>query len=462
MSSGWSPGAGEQPLPPINGQVVSPFTQGVLDIRWDDPSILAGNAAFHVVGVNIYRSDVSDRGPYFRINSTPVGGGFYRDRIDNVLVREIILWDTWLFKGNGPNTREWKFKTQQPINKQHSVAPFQSPTHGNSPEDITLTIDGVEVPVHSVFGPTGEILLINQPTFDPVTEKTVPAVLPTETSTVEIQYYTNRNHIKSGLGNYLTYRITTVVLDSTTPSGYNETSLGYCIPITTVAVESLDYIWREAIRRNSWILQQGGERVKIFIRKQAGVPCTCRLDPRTRAFARQASQRCHDCLGTGFIGGYEGPYDVIIAPDDAERRISQGPNGRRTEHTYEVWMGPTPILTQRDFLVKQTNERYSIGPVRRPSNRGNLLQQHFNIAYLDEQDIRYQVPIDGVANYTWPETRYSIRPIPGTPIDGAFPVQGELYPVGSDAQIPMETNRTDVPAGKQPRGRSAAWGNQNW
>jgi len=462
VTQGWSPGAGDQPLPPMNGQVVSPFTQGVLDIRWDDPSILAGNTAYHVVGVNVYRSDVSDRGPFFRINSAPVGGGFYRDRTDNVLVQEVIAWDRWVFQANAPNSRTWMFRTQQPINKQRSMAPFQKPTPGNSPSDVTLTIDGVEVPVHSIFGPTGDVVLINQPTFDQVTEQTVPAVLPTADSAVMIQYYTNRNFIRSGLGAFTTYRLTTVALDDTTPSGYVETDLSYCQPITTVAVESMDYIWREAVRRNSWILQQGGERVKVFIRRQAGVPCTCRLDPRTRAFARQASQRCPLCYGAGYVGGYEGPYDTIIAPDDAERRISQGPTGRRTEHTYEVWTGPTPVLTQRDFIIKQTNERYSVGPVRRPTNRGNLLQQHFNIAFFDEGDIRYQVPIDGVADYPWPETRYSIRPIPGTPIDGAIPDLGALYPVGPDAQSPMETNRTDVPAAKQPRGRTPAWENQNW
>ena len=63
-----------------------------------------------------------------------------------------------------------------------------------------------------------------------------------------------------------------------------------------------------------------------------------------------------ECYGTGFVGGYEGPIDIIIAPDDADRRVTQTPNGRRLEHQYEVWIGPTPMLSQRDFIVKQESE----------------------------------------------------------------------------------------------------------
>ncbi|MEL7339736.1 MAG: Hint domain-containing protein, partial [Bacteroidota bacterium] len=118
----------------------------------------------------------------------------------------------------------------------------------------------------------------------------------------------------------------------------------------------------------------------------------------------------HNCFGTGYVGGYEGPYDMIIVPDDAERRISQLMTGRRLEHSYEVWTGASPLLTQRDFIVKQTNERYSVGGVRRPSARGNVMQQHFTIAYLDEQDIRYQVCVNDPAALPWPETRHANVP----------------------------------------------------
>jgi hypothetical protein len=474
MSYGWDPSASDQPLPPQNGQVSSTFQPGTLDIRWDDPNLLAGNSVFTIVGVNIYRSDVSDRGPYVRINEFPVGGTFYRDQTQNIFLREVVDWNSaWISKGDSANNRRWTFHTLNPIVKKVAQAAYGQPTYADGPSDVTLYVDGVETAVEDVFGPNGEVTLINLPEFNPVTEKMDLALLPIGASTaVEIAYYTNRNFVRSERYGHLFYRLSTVVIDTTTPSGYRETPLTYCPPLSTVNVETMDYIWKEAVRRNHWILQQGGERVKVFIRKQSGIPCTCRLDDRRVEYSQQPSQRCLTCFGTGFVGGYEGPYDTIMAPDDAERRISQGPWGRRVEHTYEVWTGPFPLLTQRDFVVKQTNERYSIGPVRRPSNRGNLLQQHFNIASLDEQDIRYSVPIDGVDLLTWPQTRYGKPYYPLLPHDGAMPISppynnGEApiqdpFPEGGEQQVPQETDKGNIPAERQQRGRSPAWENINY
>jgi len=441
---------------------------GVWDLRWDDPSLLARNAAWVVVGVNIYRSDVSDLGPFYRINEFPVGGGFYRDITQNARTMETVDWATgWISKGDSPNDRRWVLKTTQPIVKENSEPPFDRPVPGDNPSDVQVTIDGVEVIVDSVFGPTGEVRLINQDTFNQITEKMDPVILPTETSVVEVTYFRNVNHVQAGLESGVFYRLTTVVLDSTTPSGYNETDLNWCRPCAANVVENLDYIWREAIRRNQWILQQGGERVKIFIRRQSGVPCDCGLDPMTKEFSGQPSNRCQKCFGVGFIGGFEGPYEAIIAPDDAERKISQQVTGRRQEHMYEVFMGPSPMVSMRDFIVKQTNDRYTIGAVRRPSNRGNLLQQHFSISSMDGQDVRFKVPIDGVDSLVIPQTRYGRRQAPSMPVDGALELPPSTqpdqpaFPLGPDAQTPMQTDKQPWAVGTQQRGRTPAWENQN-
>lgn len=467
MSYGWDPALSSQPRPPQNGTVTSAYQPGILDIHWDNPAMLAGNAAYTVVGVNIYRSDVSDRGPFYRINQLPVGGTFYRDQTENILIsREVVDWNSaWVFKADAPNDRRWVFRTKYPIYKKTPYAPFQKPTAADNPTDITLYIDGVEVPVDEVFGPSGQVTLINVNSFDVTTERFVQVPLPTETSVVEVSYYTNRNRVRSGLDANIHYRLTTVALSDTDPTGYVESDLSWCPPISTTSVEALDYIWREAIRRNQWILQQGGERVKIFIRRQSGVPCTCGMDPKTREFNGQPSNRCSQCFGTGFVGGYEGPFEAIIAPDDSERRIAQLSQGRRKEHTYEVFMGPSPVVTQRDIVVKQTNERYSIGPSRRPSNRGNLLQQHFNISYLDEGDIRYKIPIDGTSDLPWPETRYGFRQAPSLSVDGegyrppSTAPDRPPYPVGPDAETPMGTDKAGWDKSREQRGRTPVWEN---
>jgi len=457
--------AGAVPLPPKNTQVVSPFVIGTLDLRWEDPAVLERNAGFSLVGVNIYRSEASDRGPFRRINEFPIGGTFFRDRTSYARVeRENVDWNSaWVYQGDAPNSREWTFRTRNPIAKRFEAAPHQEPNFGDSPTDVQLYINGEELPVARVFGSTGDVTLVNAGSFNVATEQNEPPVLPTDSDTVEISYYTPKNHVRSGLDVTLWYRFTTVALDDSTPSGYVETPMEWTEPRSVIEVESLDYIWREAMRRNAWILQQGGERVKVFVRKSAGIPCGCQIEDHTREYGKQPSQRCTKCFGTGFLGGYEGPYEILVAPDDAERRISQSVMGRRKEHTYEVWTGPSPLLTQRDFIVKQTNERYSIGPVRRPSHRGNLMQQHFNIAYLDQGDIRYCVPVYGTTELAWPETRGQncVRTFSPQPVD--HPLAGPApWPVGSDAQNPMMTEKAEICDPIERRGRSKVWENTEY
>ena len=451
-----------EPLPPMNVMVVSPFGKGVLDVRWDDPGLIGANTPFNVVGVNVYRSDASDRGPFRRLNSYPVSGTFFRDYTDITLVaKEVIPWDGgWQSRGDAPNLARWTLKTRFPIFKPRELG-----VPGNAPADVLVTVDGVPARVVSVFGPSKEVTLDSSIPIDPTNDRLSPAPLPGPDSEVAITYYTTKNLLypNTAIDRKVFYRVTTVAEDSTTTSGYVETPLSQTAPASDMQIEQLDYIWREAMRRNRWILEQGGERVKLFVQKVNGVPCPCsgETDPESRAFNKQPSNRCRVCYGTGFVGGFEGPYDILVAPDDAEKRISQTPNGRRKEHTYEVWMSFSPIVSQRDFILKQNNERYSIGPVRRPTNRGNVMQQHFNIAYLDPPDIRYEVPVDiqiASPNLPWPQTRYPYRPIRET-----YDRQdGELWPVTPDAVFPMATDKDNVANGVQIRWNSGTGENINY
>jgi len=453
----WVAGPGVCPVAPLNPQVVHAFIKGVLDLRWDPPAIIAKNTPFDVVGVNIYRSDTSERGPFMRLNAEPVGGTFYRDFTDNALIQdEIVDWSTgWIARGEQANSRNWVLRTEnRPIVKR---APGR--VYANSVFDVIVRVNGVDVPVHSVFGPIGEVVLSNVRGFDFVRQAWLEPVLPSEDAAVTITYRWNRNFVKTHLDGKVWYRITTVARDGSSESGFRETPLEFAEPVTFRATETLDYIWREAIRRNNWMLEQGGERIKIFIRKTSGERCFCRRDPKTLEFAQQPDGRCLSCYGVGFVGGYEGPYDGIVAPDDADHAVRQQQQGRNVDHTQDVWTGPSPLLTQRDFIVKQTGERYSIGPVRRPSSRGNIMQQHFMMKYLDEGDIRYQVPMFDPSEMCWPETRGRPAVIQG----GAWMEEGPptgAWPVGADyQQTPMQTDKDNIPAERQQRGRSVVWEN---
>ena len=157
--------AADFPIAPYNGEVVSPLLQrGILDVRWDNPAILSANTPWTVLGVNIYRSDVGEFGPYHRLNPYPLGGSFYRDFVDNVLItQEIIPWNNgWRFRGEAPNDWPWVLCTRHPIVKASTT----DAVYGNAPTDVTVSIDGVEVPIAWVFGMTGEVALNWQPFFD--------------------------------------------------------------------------------------------------------------------------------------------------------------------------------------------------------------------------------------------------------------------------------------------------------
>jgi hypothetical protein len=411
---------------------------GIYDLRWDDPSMLALNSRFRLLGVNVYRSFDSEYGPFNRITELMVCSTFWRDQTDNEVIIDEDVTGQFILNGecsgSGAQSPRWVFKTlYSPLVKEGSQA-----LTADLPSDVLVKIDGVPVRPLRVNGFSGEIEIDPYLYADVLRQKLDPALVPGPTSRVTCTYRRNRTLLKTDLGQRVFYRVTTVGvklncdLSRVQCENLVETPLEHATATSSMEIEKLDYIWRESVRRNRFILEQGGERVKLFIRKNVGVPCPCTPDD----YHKQPQNDCLICYGTGIVGGYEGPYDVLVAPDDAERRIAQKDTGRTLEHMYEVWTGPSPILSQRDFIVKLNNERYSIGAVRFPSNRGMVLQQHFNIGHIDEKDIRYKVPVGNPVKFA------AIQFAPGGP---------ELE---ADSSI---TNKPGIPDERELRGRSKAW-----
>jgi len=141
------------------------------------------------------------------------------------------------------------------------------------------------------------------------------------------------------------------------------------------------------------MLEQAGERVKLFIRKWAGEICPC-WDIQYRT----AKNDCALCFGSGYIGGYEGPYDILIAPPETEKTVQLMDMGLHISYDWQTWTGPYPLLNDRDFIVRQNNDRLSIAHVNPQGSRGAIYQQHFMLAPLDRRDPRYTVSINGGLN----------------------------------------------------------------
>lgn len=459
------------PVPPFNGNVNSTYQRGILNLRWDDPKILSANTPWCVLGVNVYRSDVGERGPFHRLNKLPIGGTFYQDFLDNVrIVNEVVPAFSFVYRGDAPREARWVFRTQYPIVKDF-LGRFN---YANAPRDVSVTIDGQPVIVHSVFGQSHEVELINEPQIDPVTRQTIPAVIPNDNSTVLITYTTNCNIVEYQLDRKITYRLTTVAELPEEPNVLYETPLRYSEPLSPYRAESLDYIWREAVRRNNWILEQGGERVAVFIRKTAGVPCSCKFDERSKAYQKQPKNSCTTCFGTGYIGGYEGPYEIITVPQNEPRTVNQTPWGRLVDQERDCWTGPTPWLTHRDFIVTQSNERYIIGGVTRHTSRGMFaLQQHFSMSRLSEYDIRYDVPLPDASSLPWPESRLTIDPeecLTVFPLAEYGPMifldpcehGPQVYPVAPRSAMPQATEKSNIDDTREHRGRTQTFENQQY
>lgn len=248
--------------------------------------------------------------------------------------------------------------------------------------DVDVIVDGKNAIVKSVDGLKGRVTLQTERQFDEVKQQWVEPVVPTISSIVTVSYMYELHSLKMNLSSFPYYKVTAVLEDG------SETRLNWC-PAETLSSEKIDYMYLEAIRRNSWLLDHAGERVLLFIRKTTGTKCTCyKRNERTHAQPQVGS--CKICWGTGFVGGYEGPFEIRISPFQSEQKIRMTERGMKLENIEKTWTTISPIITQRDFIIRRKAQVYAIGPISTPEVKGVVTQQHFDVEYVDSTDIRYE------------------------------------------------------------------------
>jgi len=425
------------PLAPKSVHATSPYMIGVIDIRWDNPTIYAENNGLQVLGVNIYRAYDSPEAAYTLLNPSPVGALYYRDQTKEVLVpaEDPVAGGRFIAGTNA--TGDWIIHTyNKPI-----IIPGTNGEIAQHSKHVVVqikptAIDSFQtVPAWRVVGETGEVFLINKKVYNHTTNRIDDPVLPilSQGGEVRIAYTYINGWIQTDINRKIYYKVTTVALDPET-SQIIETPMNQVEAVSLYDMERIDYIWAEAIRRNRWILEQGGERVKVFIRKWAGERCTC--------WDEQYRQGKNDhalCYGTGIVGGYEGGYDILIAPPETEKTVQLMDMGLHVNFDWNTWTGPYPLLNDRDFVVRQNNDRYSVAHVNPQGARGAIFQQHFMLAPLDQHDIRYQVPING-----------------GLTVPASWNAYREGKPSDASPTIP---NKPGVPDQYELRGRTVTFEN---
>jgi hypothetical protein len=427
---------GGLPKAPINVFIISPYINGKLDIRWDNPALLPENGQFSLLGVNIYRSFESESGPYTLINTSPVGAGVYRDQTTVARVEDEVV--TNLNPGTNPQG-EWRFRTKfNPCVEKHVLDGLGTVTEGRlaTSRDIVVKVDNgdgkglLEVPIYDIKALTGEIILISQKILDPAIDRFIEPRLPiNKPGSVTVSYYINTNRIRVNLHNRIFYKLTTVGLDAN--GNQLESDIQYSKATSIYEQEKTDWVWKESIRRNRWILEQGGERVKVFIRKWNGIICDTFDD------VHQSSLNdCPICYGTNFVGGYEGPFDIIIAPPDTAKNVELTEIGLRVNYTFDTWTGPSPLLSKRDIIVRPSGERLTVGAVNYVGSRGAIYQQMFTAQQLDSSDIIYKVPVWGAKDA--PAQPFDTRSDRTAPADPTIPANKAT----PDRNYPRDEGRT--------------------
>ena len=441
-----------KPLPPRNTFVTTPYVPGVLDIRWDNPLESPENSKWEILGVNVYRSEDSECGPYEAINTTPVEILYYRDQTTHKLVTDEDALPR-LNPGNNPRA-EWVFKTlHAPLIKEGSQNELLT-----DPADISVKIDNgdgkglINVPAYKVNARTGEVFLITKPYFNPETKKLEEPRLPCPNNgegRLTVSYWYNTNFVKTDLIPRFFYKLTTVGRDPVSGKIF-ESHIDHSKAVNVYDIEKPHYIWKGIIAKNRYLLEQFGERLKIFMRKEVGERCPNYSD--THA---QAHNYCPLCYGTGILGGYDGPVDIVIAPPEAEKHINLTDTGLKLNFTYESWMGPSPLIRTRDFVVRQNGERLVVGSVTPQGAKGAVFQQHFMLNYRDTKDIIYKVPMDPSERVPG-DYRQKIPPVPVSD-----DTRGINQPITNSSPV-IPDHKDNKPRAKTDKGRTIDYENMVW
>jgi Chitobiase/beta-hexosaminidase C-terminal domain len=338
-----------------------------------------------------------------------------------------------------------------------SKFPIVDSSGTNKPTDktseINVTINGQKAYIKQLMGLEGTIFLETDRAYDEVEKEWFTPPVPDEYSTVLVSYKTKTHTTSVHLRKNYFYKISCVTAE-------DETDLDLLEP-EYMKPEKLNYIWQEAIRRNSWLRDQGGERVLAFIKRKAGKVCSCVLRDIKQRTHVKPDKDCPICYGSGFVGGFYGPIPIIIAPLTAENKINQTERGLKLELQTETWIGNFPLLTQRDMIVRRNGDRMAVGPVTLTEVHGTLTQQNFNIEVIDSTDVRYKFPIQ-------PLEDQFVENTPGIDKDGIRSAtvtsakERENLITVEDKVVQEQVSHENKSVDRQPKGRTITFDNINY
>jgi hypothetical protein len=132
----------------------------------------------------------------------------------------------------------------------------------------------------------------------------------------------------------------------------------------------------EGVRRNEILLRRGGEAVDVYIRRTAGVRCSC-FDP-VRGQPKFAN--CGDCFGTTFEGGYDKYANVLMKIEPFQQQVQLTEIGVKVVSGPRAWITCFPIVKPGDIVARRiNNRRYEVQNLDTKISRAIITRQEFTL-----------------------------------------------------------------------------------
>ncbi len=358
---------------PLKIQLIPAWDSRAVDLTWQ------ASAKTSVVGYNVWRASDAPSN-YSKITSSPIQAHFFRDITKVIAVVETPT--AWLEPPDSATGLVAIRLSHFPMCK-HDLDRDNRPILA-TPYDVRVSsiATGTLYQIERVEPHTGTIVCGIRPVLNDTFDGWSAVDNPDALTDIKVEYFYIDRFTDSSFGRDLYYIVNEVFADGT------EADLSLYPAVSNLDLDPADMFWREAMRRNRFIFEQVGEPAYVLLRKTTGPLCGCvdidTFKPRTQ---------CMACWGVGFIGGYDGPYPMTFTPPNAPIQTKQAAEGRSRSRTAQSFLGPTPVLSAGDLIVRFNGERVIVTEVERTSVRGTSLQQTYTSELLKPSDFRNSITI---------------------------------------------------------------------
>lgn len=160
-------------------------------------------------------------------------------------------------------------------------------------------------------------------------------------------------------------------------------------PVTLEA--PVDLIAAEVRRRENMLFQQKtGRRSLLFPIRTFGQKCHCW----DSVLQKKLVDRCLNCFGVGYVGGYMRPILTYAQIYPAIRSNQQLRDAETQQASTKARMLAFPVVKPKDVVVEAENRRWRIVEVPRTEKLRAVLHQQPLLSEIHPGDIEFELPVD--------------------------------------------------------------------